>query len=79
MYLISIICITEPHIFKQQIISTPDLQIVDFGYGFTGSTHDATAWEHTHMFQAHNELLSEGEFVWADSAYPVSSASFSLY
>lgn len=54
-----------------QIISLPNLRIIDFGYGFTGSTHDSTAWSHTRLAQEHEQLLSDGEFVWADSAYPV--------
>lgn len=49
----------------------PNLQIIDVGYGFTGSTHDASAWEKTRLFKEHTTLLSEGEFVWGDSAYPV--------
>ncbi|KAF9562393.1 hypothetical protein CPC08DRAFT_634216 [Agrocybe pediades] len=55
-----------------QIISLPNLRIIDFGYGFTGSTHDATAWEQTKIFKQHEDIFREGEFVWADSAYPVS-------
>ena len=41
------------------------LHIIDFSYGHTGCTHDATAWEDTQ--------LEDGEWVWADSAYPVLS------
>ncbi|KIK53488.1 hypothetical protein GYMLUDRAFT_63653 [Collybiopsis luxurians FD-317 M1] len=55
-----------------QIISLPNLHIVDVGYGFTGSTHDASAWEKTHMKQQYKKLLRPGEWVWVDSAYPVS-------
>ena len=29
------------------------------------------AWEETVLTQNHDELLEEGEWVWADSAYPV--------
>ncbi|KAI0339356.1 hypothetical protein BDW22DRAFT_1455884, partial [Trametopsis cervina] len=54
-----------------QIVSLPNLRIVDFAYGHTGSTHDATAWEQTRTAQNHADLLDENEFVWADSAYPV--------
>ena len=50
----------------------PNLQIIDCGFGFTGSTHDATAWEHTQIYKKHSDLLGMDEFVWADSAYPVS-------
>lgn len=51
----------------------PNLQIIDFTYGRTGSCHDSTAWDDTRVVKEHNTLLEEGEFVWADSAYPVSA------
>lgn len=54
-----------------QIISLPDLRIVDYSYGFTGSTHDSTAFERTKMAQEHEEILEPHEWIWADSAYPV--------
>ena len=40
-----------------QIVSLPNLQIIDFAYGHTGSTHDATAWEQTRLAKEHNTLL----------------------
>ncbi|PPQ74561.1 hypothetical protein CVT24_004353 [Panaeolus cyanescens] len=54
-----------------QIINTPDLYIIDCGYGFTGSTHDATAWERTWIYAHHDEVFEDDEFIWADSAYPI--------
>ncbi|KAE9392391.1 hypothetical protein BT96DRAFT_830697 [Gymnopus androsaceus JB14] len=54
-----------------QIVNLPNLRIIDFGYGHTGSTHDATAWEGTRIATNHEDLLEEGEWIWADSAYPV--------
>ncbi|KAI0073911.1 hypothetical protein K474DRAFT_1602516 [Panus rudis PR-1116 ss-1] len=56
-----------------QVISLPDLTIIDYGYGFPGSTHDSTAWVKTRMAEQHADILEDGEWVWADSAYPVSS------
>jgi DDE superfamily endonuclease len=45
------------------------LRIVDYCHGFTGSAHDAAAFEHTCAFK-HPEFLFQGEeFAWADSAY----------
>ena len=58
-----------------QIVSLPNLQIIDFAYGHTGSTHDATAWEQTQLAKEHETLLAEGEWVWADSAYLVGESS----
>ncbi|KZT23927.1 hypothetical protein NEOLEDRAFT_1157052 [Neolentinus lepideus HHB14362 ss-1] len=57
-----------------QIISLPNLQIIDFGYGYTGSTHDSTTWEATSIVQEHESVFEDDEFIWADSAYPVYKA-----
>jgi hypothetical protein len=54
-----------------QLISTPDLQIIDYGVGLPGSQHDATAWKQTRVPQQHSVLLEPNEWVWADSAYPL--------
>jgi hypothetical protein len=54
-----------------QVVSLPNLRIIDFGYGFTGSTHDSTAWEETRLAKEHETLLEDGEFIWADLAYTV--------
>lgn len=55
-----------------QVISLPNLRIIDFGYGFTGSTHDATAWTETKVYKNYRDIFEGDEFIWADSAYPVS-------
>ncbi|CAA7264516.1 unnamed protein product [Cyclocybe aegerita] len=54
-----------------QLVSTPDCQIIDYAVGLPGSQHDASAWEETRTFQHHSQLLEDGEWVWADSAYPL--------
>jgi hypothetical protein len=54
-----------------QVINLPNLRIIDFGYGYTGSTHDSTAWEGTRLAQEREDLLEDDEFIWADSAYTV--------
>jgi len=60
-----------PNLDSIKVINLPNLRIIDFGYGFTGSTHDSTAWEKTCIFQEHETIFMEDEFIWADSAYPV--------
>ena len=69
------LCDTELNLYLRnghfQIVSLPNLRIVDFGYGHTGSAHDATAWDETHLAREHATILEGDEFVWADSAYPV--------
>ncbi|RXW15588.1 hypothetical protein EST38_g10265 [Candolleomyces aberdarensis] len=56
-----------------QIINMPDLRIIDYGIGYPGSQHDATAWKSCRIPNEHNQLLGSNEFVWADSAYPLKS------
>lgn len=53
------------------MINSPDLRIIDYGIGFPGSQHDATAWKEARLPNEHERLLELGEFVWADSAYPL--------
>ena len=54
-----------------QVINLPNLHIIDFSFGHTGSTQNSTAWDQTYVAQNHEEVLEDGEWVWADSAYPV--------
>lgn len=58
-------------------MSLPNLCIIDYGYGFTGSTHDVTAWGKTHIYAEHDNIFKENEFIWGDSAYP--ACIFLLY
>ncbi|KIJ47696.1 hypothetical protein M422DRAFT_248702 [Sphaerobolus stellatus SS14] len=58
-------------LFLLKIINTPDLRIIDYGVGLPGSQHDATAWKQTRIPQEHGVLLEKGEWVWADTAYPL--------
>ncbi|KAF7304051.1 DDE Tnp4 domain-containing protein [Mycena indigotica] len=55
-----------------QVVNLPNLQIIDIGYGYVGSTHDATAWTGTRVYQELTTLLLSGEFIWGDAAYPIS-------
>ncbi|KAF8586960.1 hypothetical protein K439DRAFT_1339665 [Ramaria rubella] len=57
-----------------QLISTPDLWIINYGVGLPRSQHDATAWKETRIPQEHTSLFGKGprsEWTWADSAYPI--------
>jgi hypothetical protein len=60
------------HTHLLQVISLPNLLIIDLGYGYVGSTHDATAWKKTHFAEHLEDMLAPDEWIWADSAYPVS-------
>ncbi|KAF8584055.1 hypothetical protein K439DRAFT_1239494, partial [Ramaria rubella] len=54
-----------------QLISTPNLHIIDYGVGLPGSQHDAMAWKGTWILQEHERLLGRDKWVWADTAYPL--------
>ncbi|KAF7296686.1 DDE Tnp4 domain-containing protein [Mycena chlorophos] len=61
-----------------QVINLPNLRIIDIGFGYVGSTHDATAWTGTRIYKKRQDLLAPGEWVWADAAYPVGHQFSSL-
>jgi hypothetical protein len=64
------------YVLSLKIVSLPNLRIIDFEYGYTGSTHNATTWGGTKLAQEHKQILSKGEWVWADSAYPVTQLQY---
>ncbi|KAF7320771.1 DDE Tnp4 domain-containing protein [Mycena chlorophos] len=62
-----------------QVVNLPNLRIVDIGFGYVGSAHDARAWTGTRIHREMDEILKNGEFIWADSAYPLSAQVQSPY
>ncbi|KAF9508691.1 hypothetical protein BS47DRAFT_1277224, partial [Hydnum rufescens UP504] len=56
-----------------QLISLPNLRIIDYVIGHTGSAHDSTCFQDSHISKEHESLFSPGEWIWADSAYPVTT------
>jgi hypothetical protein len=61
------------HLLKCQVVNLPNLRIIDFSYGRTGSTHDSLAFKDTRSFKEHIDIFDTGEWIWADSAYTVRS------
>ncbi|EGO22573.1 hypothetical protein SERLADRAFT_440586 [Serpula lacrymans var. lacrymans S7.9] len=57
----------------QAIILPHNLKIIDYGLGHVGSTHDSSAFQDTLTSQNHKVFLNEDEWIWADSAYPITS------
>ena len=47
-----------------------DLFIVNYGLGHPGSVHDVYTFQGTHIAQEPDDLIPEGHWIWADSAYP---------
>lgn len=56
---------------SSQLITLPNLRIIDYSVGLPGSQHDSTAWKHTLLPNNHSTLLRAGEWIWGDSAYPI--------
>lgn len=46
-----------------------NLRIVDYGLGHPGSVHDSYAFQGTRVAQEPKDLIPEGHWLWADSAY----------
>jgi hypothetical protein len=54
----------------RQIGNIPsNLRIVDYSHGFTGSTHDSAAFQHTAAARFPDWFFNDHEFAWVDSAY----------
>jgi len=49
------------------------LRIVDYGLGHPGSSHDSYAFKETQIYQQHDTYLADNEWIWVDSAYPLST------
>jgi hypothetical protein len=63
-----------------QIGSVPsNLRIVDYVHGFTGSAHNATAFEHSAAVKYEDWFFDGEEFAWTDSAYGVSPRSIPVH
>ena len=48
-----------------------NLRFIDYSLGHTGSAHDSYAFQSTCISSDHRAFLPPGEWIWADSAYPV--------
>ena len=55
------------------------LRIVDYSHGFTGSAHDALAFDHTAAAQHPDWLFDGEEFAWVDSAYSVTRRTIPVH
>ncbi|KAG2061987.1 hypothetical protein BDR06DRAFT_853016, partial [Suillus hirtellus] len=53
------------------VILPHNLLIVDYSLGHPRSVHDAFAFRSTRLYEEHADLLPDGHWVWADSAYPL--------
>lgn len=54
-----------------QLIMSPSLKIWDYVLGLPGSTHDSEVFKQSYTFANHDTLFPHGQWIWADSAYPL--------
>jgi hypothetical protein len=54
----------------RQLITLPNLRIIDYVIGHCGSAHDSTAFSDSRTYKEHRTLFKKNaEWIWADSAY----------
>lgn len=64
-------CFVNLMTFLKLINLVHNVRIVDYALGHTGSAHNSAAFASTRYYEEHDTLLEPGEWIWADSAYPV--------
>src|SRR6266436_7854728 len=52
-----------------QLVTLPNLCIIDYVLGLPGSVHNSTAFWQSQAFQESDELFYNGEWLWANSTY----------
>lgn len=56
-----------------------NLRIIDYSHGFTGSIHDASAFEHTAAAKYPDWFFRGNEFAWCDSAYTLTGRTITVH
>ncbi|KAF8582144.1 hypothetical protein K439DRAFT_1274961, partial [Ramaria rubella] len=56
-----------------------NLRIIDYVLGHCGSVHDSTVFQDSRVYHKHRHFFRNGEWIWADSAYPVQPWCVSPY
>ena len=52
-----------------QLVTLPNLRIIDYVIGHCGSAHDSTVFQDSRTYRNSGILFNEDEWMWADSAY----------
>jgi hypothetical protein len=52
-----------------QLVTLPNLRIIDYVIGHCGSAHDSTVFHDSRTYRNSGILFNENEWMWADSAY----------
>ncbi len=62
-------CSQDNELSSYQLITLPNLRIIDYVVGHCGSVHDATAFRESRTYGNYRQLFKNGEWIWAYSAY----------
>ncbi|KAF9512810.1 hypothetical protein BS47DRAFT_1266809, partial [Hydnum rufescens UP504] len=53
------------------LITLPNLCIINYVVGHTGSAHDSTCFLDSRVVREHAQLFDPGEWIWANSTYAI--------
>ena len=56
-------------LISRQLVTLPNLRIIDYVIGHCGSAHDSTVFQDSRTYRNSGVLFNENEWMWADSAY----------
>src|SRR5258708_7982391 len=62
-----------------QLVTLPNLRIIDYVLGPPGSVHNSMAFKESHVWKESDQLFHDGEWLWADSAYGLTPWCVVLY
>src|ERR1700678_321719 len=62
-----------------QLVTLPNLRIIDYVIGHCGSAHDSTVFYDSRTYRNSGILFNENEWMWEDSAYALDRWCITLY
>ena len=63
----------------RQLVTLPNLRIIDYVIGHCGSAHDSTVFHDSRTYHNSSILFNGNEWMWADSAYALDSWCITPY
>ena len=63
----------------RQLVTLPNLRIINYVIGHCGSAHDSTVFHDSRTYRNSSILFNENEWMWADSVYALDSWCITPY
>ena len=63
----------------RQLVTLPNLCIIDYVIGHCGSAHDSTVFHNSRTYHNSHILFNENEWMWTDSAYALNTWCITPY